>query len=151
MTDNLANLFANEPPDSTALVAWRDGVPEVLQRDDGAADEVGAGVGEHWWSTSKVKPMTLQVALDGAERVDAVVPLEQSRLVVAEQVADTHVAVPVEQWRQMCELRDKVKLWRADLNACGWTSEEASDNTRAVIAAVDALDEDDPQAEADGA
>ena len=83
MTDNLAARFATEPPDGTVLVAWRDDVPFVLERDDNAAKELSEqslADGHRWWDTGVAAPMTFTQALDGATRVEAVVPLERSGL-----------------------------------------------------------------------
>lgn len=86
MTDNLAALFAAEPPDGTVLVAWRDDVPFVLERDDNAAKEsskCSLADGHRWWDPGVAAPMTFAQALGGATRVQAVVPIERSGLALA--------------------------------------------------------------------
>lgn len=88
MTDNLAALFATEPPDGTTLVAWTDGVPDVVWRDDNEAVLSAAPDGEWWWSNTKsVRPMTLAKVLEGAERVAVAVPPEYSGLALANRDA----------------------------------------------------------------
>ncbi len=58
---------------------------------------------------------------------------------------EDHVAVPREQWRQMCDLRDKAKAAAKSLvwfyGSRGWAD---------FLATVDALDEDDPRGEVTG-
>lgn len=84
MSSNLADLFAEEPPDGTALVRyvthdWH-AQPEVIWRDDADANQWGAQPTERWFRDCHEDPMTFRAILADAAQVHAVVPLEQSGL-----------------------------------------------------------------------
>lgn len=76
---NLADMFAEEPPDGTYLVAWEDGEAALVWRNDAEAKQWDAEPDEHWFNDQH-DPMTLHNILAGATQVHAVVSLNQSGL-----------------------------------------------------------------------
>ncbi len=81
---NLADVFAEEPPDGTVLVAWfNDGnLPIPVWRDDKRAY---LNAPEKRWFTPGWGPDTFRRQMQDATQVHAAVPLEQSELKLTEE------------------------------------------------------------------
>lgn len=136
-TDNLADLFAVDPPDGTTLVAWTDGVPDVVWRDDNEAVLMGVPDEQCWWSNTKsAKPMTLAAALEGAERVKVAVPLEKAGTPTVDSGPPTDPDVTVERvertWQHACDLVTLAELG-------GTTAQVAGSRAAELRAAISEL------------